>query len=144
MLLQTVRPNIVQSIRAYRVDDLMQAARYADQHFLYANLTAAQSKQEVLDEIAQAFLLPAHFGKNLDALFDCMTDLVYKSGPQPASSSFSSNCPTTRASTARRASSCSTCSATRPTSGPNARFRSGASILFSSPLPRHRIMGAGD
>ena len=49
MLLQTVRPNIVQSIRAYRVDDLMQAARHADQHFLYANLTAAQSKQDVLE-----------------------------------------------------------------------------------------------
>ena len=42
MLLQTVRPNIVQSIRAYRVDDLMRAARQADQHFLYANLAAAQ------------------------------------------------------------------------------------------------------
>ena len=27
MLLQTVRPNIVQSIRAYRVEDLMQAAQ---------------------------------------------------------------------------------------------------------------------
>ena len=52
MLLQTVRPNIVQSIRAYRVDDLMQAARHADQHFLYANLTAAQSKQDVLEAIA--------------------------------------------------------------------------------------------
>jgi len=82
MLLQTVRPNIVQSIRAYRVDDLMQAARQADQHFLYANLTAAQSKQDVLDGIAESFMFPAHFGKNLDALFDCMTDLVHKSGPQ--------------------------------------------------------------
>ena len=47
MLLQTVRPNIVQSIRAYRVDDLMHAAHHADQHFLYANLTAAQSKRAV-------------------------------------------------------------------------------------------------
>jgi RNAse (barnase) inhibitor barstar len=83
MLLQTVRPNIVQSIRAYRVEDLMQAASEADQHFLYANLTAAQSKQDVLDNIAQAFLFPLHFGKNLDALFDCMTDLVHKSGAQP-------------------------------------------------------------
>ena len=83
MLLQTVRPNIVQSIRAYRVEDLMQAANYADQHFLYANLIAAQSKQDVLDSIAQSFLFPAHFGKNLDALFDCMTDAVHKSGPQP-------------------------------------------------------------
>ena len=82
MLLQTVRPNIVQSIRAYRVDDLMKAARQADQHFLYANLTSAQSKQDVLDGIAESFTFPAHFGKNLDALFDCMTDLVHKAGPQ--------------------------------------------------------------
>jgi RNAse (barnase) inhibitor barstar len=83
MLLQTVRPNIVQSIRAYRVEDLMQAAQEAGQHFLYANLTSAQSKQDVLEGIAQSFLFPSHFGKNLDALYDCMTDLVHKSGAQP-------------------------------------------------------------
>ena len=83
MLLQTVRSNIVQSIRAYRVEDLMQAAQSADQHFLYANPTAAQSKQEVLDTIAESFLFPVHFGKNLDALYDCMTDLVHKAGSQP-------------------------------------------------------------
>ena len=83
MLLQTVRPNIVQSIRAYRVDELLQAAQEAGQHFLYANLTNAQSKQDVLEAIAESFLFPAHFGKNLDALYDCMTDLVHKSGPQP-------------------------------------------------------------
>ena len=83
MLLQTVRPNIVQAIRAYRVEDLMQAAQEAGQHFLYANLATAQSKQDVLDLIAQQFILPAHFGKNFDALYDCMTDPVHKSGPQP-------------------------------------------------------------
>jgi RNAse (barnase) inhibitor barstar len=83
MQLQTVRPNIVQSIRAYRVEDLMAAARAAGQHFLYANLTPAQSKPEVLEGIADAFTFPAHFGKNLDALYDCMTDLVNKSGAQP-------------------------------------------------------------
>src|SRR5574343_772914 len=82
MLLQTVRPNIVQSIRAFRVDDLLQAAQELGQHFLYANLGNAQSKQEVLDAIAEAFLFPAHFGKNLDALHDCMTDTVHKSGAQ--------------------------------------------------------------
>ena len=48
MLLQTVRPNIVQAIRAYRVEDLMQAAEGVGQHFLYANLSA-QTKQDVLD-----------------------------------------------------------------------------------------------
>ncbi|MBI3369346.1 MAG: barstar family protein [Burkholderiales bacterium] len=83
MQLQTVRPNIVQAIRAYRVEDLMQAAEGAGQHFLYANLSDAQSKQDVLDKIAESFLFPSHFGKNLDALYDCMTDLVHRSGAQP-------------------------------------------------------------
>jgi RNAse (barnase) inhibitor barstar len=83
MLLQTVRPNIVQSIRAYRAEDLLLAAQGVNQHFLYANLTAAQSKQDVLEGIAEAFTFPSHFGKNLDALYDCMTDLVHKSGTQP-------------------------------------------------------------
>lgn len=83
MLLQTVRPNIVQAIRAYRVEDLMSAAEAAGQHFLYANLSDAQTKQDVLDKIAESFLFPAHFGKNLDALHDCMTDLVHRAGSQP-------------------------------------------------------------
>jgi RNAse (barnase) inhibitor barstar len=83
MELQTIRPNIVQSIRAYRVDELMTAARSAGQHFLYANISEAQSKQEVLEGIAQAFGFPAHFGRNLDALYDCMTDVVHKAGQQP-------------------------------------------------------------
>jgi RNAse (barnase) inhibitor barstar len=81
--LKGVRSNIVQSIRAFRVQDLQDAAQSLGQHFLYANLATAQSKQEVLDLIAHQFILPAHFGKNFDALYDCMTDPVHKSGPQP-------------------------------------------------------------
>src|SRR5262249_8648402 len=81
--LKAVRPNLVQSIPAFRGHDLQDAARSLGQHFLYANLANAQSKQEVLDLLAQQFILPAHFGKNFDALYDCMTDPVYKSGPQP-------------------------------------------------------------
>ena len=83
MQLQTVRPNIVQSIRAYSVAELMQAAEQSGQHFLYANCANAQSKQEVLEGIAKAFTFPEHFGKNLDALYDCMTDLVHRAGHQP-------------------------------------------------------------
>ena len=37
----------------------------------------------MLDIIARDFLFPDHFGKNLDALYDCITDTVHKSGPQP-------------------------------------------------------------
>jgi RNAse (barnase) inhibitor barstar len=81
--LKGVRSNIVQSIRAFRVQDLQDSARSLGQHFLYANLANAQTKQEVLDLIAQQFILPTHFGKNFDALYDCMTDPVHKSGPQP-------------------------------------------------------------
>lgn len=81
--LRGVRANIVQSIRAFRVQDLQDAATTLGHHFLYANLAHAQSKQDVLDLIAQQFTLPAHFGKNFDALSDCLTDPLHKSGPQP-------------------------------------------------------------
>jgi len=81
--LKGVRTNIVQSIRAFRVSGLQEAANGLGQHFLYANLSKAQSKQDVLDLIAAQFTLPSHFGKNFDALYDSMTDPLHKSGPQP-------------------------------------------------------------
>lgn len=83
MPLRTVKTNIVQSIRAYRVAELQGAATELGHHFLYANLGDAQSKQDVLDTIAAQFTLPTHFGKNYDALYDCMTDPLHKSGSQP-------------------------------------------------------------
>ncbi len=49
--LKGVRSNIVQSIRAYRVSDLQEAAQGLGHHFLYANLAESQSKQDVLDLI---------------------------------------------------------------------------------------------
>ena len=52
--LKGVRSNIVQSIRAHRVQDLQDAARTLGHHFLYANLANAQTKQDILDLIAQA------------------------------------------------------------------------------------------
>ena len=82
-LLRSVRSNIVQSIRAFRIADLQQAAVATGQHFLYANLAHAQSKQDALDLIAVQFYFPAHFGKNFDALYDCLTDPLHRAGPQP-------------------------------------------------------------
>jgi RNAse (barnase) inhibitor barstar len=83
MILRQVRPNIVQSIRAFRVEDLQSAAQEMGQHFLYANLSQASNKAEVLEAIAEQFTFPKHFGKNFDALYDCLTDMVHKAGPQP-------------------------------------------------------------
>jgi RNAse (barnase) inhibitor barstar len=82
-LFKTVRPNIVQSIRAFRVQDLADEANQLGQHFLYAYCANAQSKQEVMETIATSFLFPKHFGKNYDALYDCLTELVAKAGTQP-------------------------------------------------------------
>lgn len=78
-----VRSNIVQSIRAFHPDELQKTAVELGQHFLYADLAHAQTRQEVLAAIAEQFTFPAHFGKNFDALYDCMTDPLHKSGPQP-------------------------------------------------------------
>ena len=82
-LFRTVRPNIVQSIRAFRVQELADEAVRLKQHFLYACCAHAQTKQEVLETIATSFLFPKHFGKNYDALHDCLTDMVQKAGEQP-------------------------------------------------------------
>jgi RNAse (barnase) inhibitor barstar len=81
--LKGIRANIVQSIRAFRVPELQEAAQVLGHHFLYANLATAQTKQDVMDLIGQQFKLVTQGGKNFDALYDSMTDPVYKSGPQP-------------------------------------------------------------
>jgi len=81
--LRTVKSNIVQSIRAFTVNDLQLAAQELSHHFLYANLAQALSKQDVLDTIVQQFTFPAQTSKSFDALYDSMTDPLHKSGPQP-------------------------------------------------------------
>jgi len=82
-LFKTVPPNVVQSIRAFRVTDLQEESARLGQHFLYAYCAEAMTKQQVLATIAGAFHFPRHFGKNFDALGDCLTDLMHKAGPQP-------------------------------------------------------------
>ncbi len=80
--LKRVKANIVQSIRAHGAEELQRASTQLGHHFLYSNLGATQTKQDVLDTIAADFTFPAHFGKNFDALYDCLTDPIYKSGQQ--------------------------------------------------------------
>lgn len=82
-LFKNVRPNIVQSIRAFRVLELAREAGQLGQHFLYAFCADAQTKAEVLSTITTSFLLPRQEGKNYDALYDNLTELIYKAGPQP-------------------------------------------------------------
>jgi RNAse (barnase) inhibitor barstar len=60
---------------AYRLDHLEREARRADQRWLYADCGGAQDKAAVLAAIGRGFGLPPHYGANLDALYDCLTDL---------------------------------------------------------------------
>jgi RNAse (barnase) inhibitor barstar len=82
-LFKTVPTNVVQSIRAFRVADLQAEAAQLGQHFLYAHCADATTKQQVLAAIAESFQFPRHFGKNFDALSDCLTSLAHKAGAQP-------------------------------------------------------------
>lgn len=82
-LLITVPPNLVQSIRAFRVAELQDEAVRLGQHFLYAHCLAGVTKQQVLAIIAESFLFPKSLGKNFDVLRGCLTDTLYKAGPQP-------------------------------------------------------------
>jgi RNAse (barnase) inhibitor barstar len=70
MPLQAVLP-----LSAYDLDDLKRSAERSDQTWLYANCLQAKDKKTVLATIASGFPLPKHFGQNLDALYDCLTDL---------------------------------------------------------------------
>jgi RNAse (barnase) inhibitor barstar len=81
-LLKTVAPNAVQSIRAFRIPELQEEALKLGQHFLYAYCLDATTKQQVLGKIAASFGFPKYVGKNFDALFDCLTDLIYQAGSQ--------------------------------------------------------------
>ena len=81
-LLLTVPPNLVQSIRAFRVTALQDEAIRLGQHLLYAHCNAGQTKQRVIGIIAEAFLFPKNRAKNFDALRLCLTDTMHKAGTQ--------------------------------------------------------------
>ncbi len=81
-LLRTVPGNVVQSIRAFRVTDLQSEASRLAHHFLYANLSQALTRQQVLAAIAESFHIPRPQSKNYDALRECLTDAIHKAGPQ--------------------------------------------------------------
>jgi len=68
-------PHAVLPLGAYDLEELRRCAVRADQRLLQADLSGCRTKSEVLAEIGRAFALPAHFGGNLDALYDCVTDL---------------------------------------------------------------------
>lgn len=82
-LFLTVPPNLVQSIRAFRIAELQEEAGRLGQHFLYAHCNAGLTKQQVLGIIAESFRFPKPCGKNFDALRTTLTETLFQAGMQP-------------------------------------------------------------
>ncbi len=82
-LLMRVPPNLVQSIRAFRVTELQEEAARLGQHFLYAHCADTLTKQQVCARIGESFFFPKPCSKNFDALRNCLTETITAVGPQP-------------------------------------------------------------
>ncbi len=62
-------------LAAYDLDELLRNAKRSSQTVLRADFDGVDDKAGVMQRIAEGFALPGHFGGNLDALYDCVTDL---------------------------------------------------------------------
>lgn len=74
--LSNIPPHAVLPLSAYNLADLRRASESSEQTFLYADCSEAEDKKSLLAAIARGFSLPEHFGMNLDALYDCITELA--------------------------------------------------------------------
>ena len=60
---------------ALHVPDVQHAVEHAGWQFGYVDGVALESKKEVLGAIGAALDFPEHYGRNFDALRDCLRDL---------------------------------------------------------------------
>lgn len=65
---------------AIDADEIVAGAKTVGLDVFKLDLAGARGKSALLDRCAKALRFPAHFGKNWDALNDCLTDLDWLSG----------------------------------------------------------------
>jgi RNAse (barnase) inhibitor barstar len=65
----------VQSL-AWSVEQLRRWTQEAGHRFVLVDLAGCDSSREVLVQFGHAFAFPEWYGANLDALYDCLTDLI--------------------------------------------------------------------
>jgi RNAse (barnase) inhibitor barstar len=90
------------------------------------------------------FTFPQHFGKNFDALYDCMTDPLHKSGPQPGFIVVLEHIPANGKFDKEAREQLLDIFRDTATSGRTARYRSAVSILFCSPFRATQPSGTGE
>lgn len=71
----------VRRLGAYGIDDLRRWAAQSGQTFVLAECSDCVDKKAVLTAIGRAFAFPDWYGANLDALYDCLTDLPDRGVP---------------------------------------------------------------
>jgi RNAse (barnase) inhibitor barstar len=82
--LSTLPAQAVLPLGSLRVQELERDARRMGQRWLRADCADAHDKAGVMSALGRGWRLPKHFGANLDALYDCITDLQPKRDtPQP-------------------------------------------------------------
>lgn len=71
-----IEPGVYRWHAAFDAPEVRHAVEHAGWTFGYVDGWHEQSKAEFLQAVAGALQFPAHFGHNLDALWDCLTDLA--------------------------------------------------------------------
>lgn len=75
--LDAVAPHAVLAApAALDADELRRWAERTGQRFVAADFSACEDYDAVLTAIGRAFAFPAWYGANLDALYDCLTELA--------------------------------------------------------------------
>ncbi len=69
------KPGIYTWHSGFEVEDVRHAVEHAGWTFAYVDGLKAQTKQEFLTRIGEALNFPEWYGKNFDALADCLTDV---------------------------------------------------------------------
>lgn len=78
--LDTLPLYLLEPLQDRSLSALRQAVEAANQRWLYADLSKCRTLSSVLHRLADLLKLPAHFGQNLDALYDCLAEMT----PPPA------------------------------------------------------------
>ncbi len=76
LLAGRVAPGIFRWRAAFDAADVRHTVEHADWRFAYYDGWRDESKAEFLDGVGSALSLPDHYGRNFDALADCLTDVV--------------------------------------------------------------------
>jgi RNAse (barnase) inhibitor barstar len=68
-------PQAVRSLGGYDVETLRRWADQNGQRFVLVECSGCVDRKSVLQAVGRAFAFPEWYGANLDALYDCLTEL---------------------------------------------------------------------